>query len=101
MDGVIRSIRALFNNSKGRNMPRVLAAFTGFWPTVLRPVRKVFPSLPGRWSRARGMAGVMPLDCTRPRAVVAEPPRASGTSGEAVDVSVQQGRICTDIRIRT
>ena len=27
--GVIRSIRALFNDSGGRNMPRVLSAFTG------------------------------------------------------------------------
>ena len=35
-DGVMRSIRALFNDSGGRNMPRVLTAFTGFWPTVPR-----------------------------------------------------------------
>ena len=34
IDGVIRSIQALFTDSGGPNMPRVLAAFTGFWPTV-------------------------------------------------------------------
>ena len=34
IDGVIRSIRELVNDTGGRNMPRVLAAFTGFWPTV-------------------------------------------------------------------
>ena len=37
IDGIIRSIRALFNDSGGRNMPRVLAAYIGFWPTVERP----------------------------------------------------------------
>ena len=31
IDGVIRQIRALFNDSGDRNMPRVFAAFTGFW----------------------------------------------------------------------
>ena len=36
IDGVIRQIRALFNDSGDENMPRVLAAFTGFWPTVRR-----------------------------------------------------------------
>ena len=36
IDGVIRQTRALFNDSGGRNMPRVFAAFTGFWPTVHR-----------------------------------------------------------------
>ena len=36
IDGVIRQIRELFNDSGGRNMPRVLAAFTSFWPTVRR-----------------------------------------------------------------
>ena len=36
IDGVTRQIRALFNDSGGRNMPRVFAAFTGFWPTVRR-----------------------------------------------------------------
>ena len=30
-------MQALFNDSVGRNKPRVLAAFTGFWPTVQRP----------------------------------------------------------------
>ena len=40
VDGVIRLIRALFNDSGGRNMPRDFAAFDGFWPTVQRqPVR--------------------------------------------------------------
>ena len=34
IDGVIRSIRALFTDSGGRNMPRVLAACNGFWPTL-------------------------------------------------------------------
>ena len=43
IDGVIRQMRALFNDSGGRNMPRVLAAFTGFWPTVLR--RALFGSV--------------------------------------------------------
>ena len=33
---VIRSIRALFNASGGRNLLRVLAALTGLWPTVRR-----------------------------------------------------------------
>ena len=33
---VVRSIRALFKYSGGRNMPRVSAAFTGFWPTERR-----------------------------------------------------------------
>ena len=36
IDRVIRQIPALFNDSGGRNMPRVLAAFTDFWPTVVR-----------------------------------------------------------------
>ena len=36
IDGIIRSIRALFKNSGDEIMPRVLAAFTGFWPTVRR-----------------------------------------------------------------
>ena len=36
IDMIIRSIGALFNDSRGRNMPRVFAAFTGFWPTVRR-----------------------------------------------------------------
>ena len=40
IDGVIRHIRALFNDSGGRNMPRVLAAFTGFWPTVRPRARR-------------------------------------------------------------
>ena len=31
IDGVARSIRGLFNDSGGRNMPRVLTACTGFW----------------------------------------------------------------------
>ena len=31
IDGVIRWIQALFNDSEGRNTPRVLAACTGFW----------------------------------------------------------------------
>ena len=34
IDGVIRQIRALFNDSGGRNMLRVMSACTGFWPTV-------------------------------------------------------------------
>ena len=32
IDGVMRSIRALLNDSGGQNMPRGLAAFTGFLP---------------------------------------------------------------------
>ena len=34
IDGVVLSILALFNDSGGRNMPRDLAAYTGFSPTV-------------------------------------------------------------------
>ena len=34
---VVGSIGALFNDSGGQNMPRVLAAFAGFWPTVRHP----------------------------------------------------------------
>ena len=45
IDGVVRSIRALFNDSRGRNMPRVLAAFTGFWSTVRRYTRTSYPQV--------------------------------------------------------
>ena len=47
IDGVIRSIGALLNDSGGRNMPRVLAAFTGFWPTVrfCKRLRIIFAEL--------------------------------------------------------
>ena len=34
IDRVIRSTRALFNDSVDQKMPRVLAALTGFWLTV-------------------------------------------------------------------
>ena len=46
IDGVIRQIRALLNDSGGRNMPRVFSAFNGFWPTVRSRTPLEQPGLP-------------------------------------------------------
>ena len=86
IDGVIRSIRALFNDSGGRNMPRVFAAFTGFWPTVL-PIRihidapcKTTPSqaLPHSHSRASSFHSVVdspPFPICISRSLLVDPSR--------------------------
>ena len=47
IDGVISSIRALFNDSE----EGVLATYTGFWPTVDRGVATLSPSGGGEYAR--------------------------------------------------
>ena len=50
IDGVIRQIRAPFNDPGHGNMPRVSASFTGLWPTLQR--RSPAPRPPRNWSPA-------------------------------------------------
>ena len=96
IDGVIRSICALLNNFGGRNMPRVLAAFTGFWHIHCGASARVIPYFNGvctPYSQAK-------VGLNRVRSRSSRVRQGASSSRYSSRTSVQQRRICMAMSVQ-